>query len=260
MYYTSKSQLQKREQQLKDITQPHINDVLSGKGNFAKQWTGNEFYRHLIAQRNVEYILANQKERKSLALSIVNRIRKMKPPGRFLKQDPLTKLWFEIGDENAFKKTRQTFIDFERKLNPNSNVITPRIPHIEEVDEQEFIEEYLMLFSDSKLEEDSQPMNLCFEQKIDSEQKSNNFLSNENDLKSDSTTTTSTFLPSIPPRCSSEPIEIYSTNFESTNDINTPIKYQKVACSTMSLPVLYQDEPLNDPLEFLFSEAGADNT
>lgn len=29
------------------------------------------------------------------------------PPGRFLKQDPESKLWYEIGDKAAFRKTGQ---------------------------------------------------------------------------------------------------------------------------------------------------------
>ena len=31
----------------------------------------------------------------------------MKPPGRFLKQDPKTKLWSDIGEKKALDKTRQ---------------------------------------------------------------------------------------------------------------------------------------------------------
>ena len=31
----------------------------------------------------------------------------MDPPGRFLKQDPATKLWLDIGDKKSLDKTRQ---------------------------------------------------------------------------------------------------------------------------------------------------------
>ena len=31
----------------------------------------------------------------------------MKPPGRFLKQDPKSKLWSDIGEKKALDKTRQ---------------------------------------------------------------------------------------------------------------------------------------------------------
>lgn len=38
---------------------------------------------------------------------IYDEIRTMKPPGRFLKQDPKTKLWHDIGKKAALAKTRQ---------------------------------------------------------------------------------------------------------------------------------------------------------
>jgi len=38
---------------------------------------------------------------------IYDEIRAMKPPGRFLKQDPKTKLWSDIGEKKALDKTRQ---------------------------------------------------------------------------------------------------------------------------------------------------------
>ena len=50
----------------------------------------------------------NQKTR--IAASIVWAIRSnsnSQPGGRFLKQDPETKIWYEIGDKAAFRKTGQ---------------------------------------------------------------------------------------------------------------------------------------------------------
>lgn len=38
---------------------------------------------------------------------IVDEIRSRNPPGRFLKQDPTTKLWYDIGEKKALDKTRQ---------------------------------------------------------------------------------------------------------------------------------------------------------
>jgi hypothetical protein len=38
---------------------------------------------------------------------IYDEIRAMAPPGRFLKQDPKTKLWSDIGEKKALDKTRQ---------------------------------------------------------------------------------------------------------------------------------------------------------
>ena len=38
---------------------------------------------------------------------IVDEIKNRSPPGRFLKQDPDTKLWYDIGEKKALDKTRQ---------------------------------------------------------------------------------------------------------------------------------------------------------
>lgn len=38
---------------------------------------------------------------------IVDEIRSLNPPGRFLKQDANTKLWYDIGEKKALDKTRQ---------------------------------------------------------------------------------------------------------------------------------------------------------
>ncbi len=47
----------------------------------------------------------NQKTQ--IAAKIVRTIRNSDSPGRFLKQDPETNLWYEIGDKAAFRKTGQ---------------------------------------------------------------------------------------------------------------------------------------------------------
>mmetsp|Transcript_8233 Transcript_8233/g.16742 ORF Transcript_8233/g.16742 Transcript_8233/m.16742 type:complete len:115 (-) Transcript_8233:67-411(-) len=47
----------------------------------------------------------NQKTQ--IAANIVWTIRNSKLPGRFLKQDPETNMWYEIGDKAAFRKTGQ---------------------------------------------------------------------------------------------------------------------------------------------------------
>lgn len=38
---------------------------------------------------------------------IYDEIRARNPPGRFLKQDDQTKLWYDIGEKKALDKTRQ---------------------------------------------------------------------------------------------------------------------------------------------------------
>jgi hypothetical protein len=46
-------------------------------------------------------------EKTRIAANIVWTVRNANSPGRFLKQDPETELWHEIGDKAAFRKTGQ---------------------------------------------------------------------------------------------------------------------------------------------------------
>ena len=86
-----------------DIT-AHPNDVLCGRGgrNFNSH-RGNAQFRVLVEKRKRAYLTARCKREKSLIVSsIVNEIRAMDPPGRFLAR---TNHWYDIGNEKARKKT-----------------------------------------------------------------------------------------------------------------------------------------------------------
>jgi hypothetical protein len=46
-------------------------------------------------------------EKAHIATSVVNSIRRLDPPGRFLKEDPkCSGIWYEIGDKAAIRKVR----------------------------------------------------------------------------------------------------------------------------------------------------------
>ena len=47
----------------------------------------------------------------AISRSIVDAVRSMKPPGRFLDKDPETGLWHDIGDRKAIEKTSQALRD-----------------------------------------------------------------------------------------------------------------------------------------------------
>ena len=47
------------------------------------------------------------------------------PPGRFLKQDEATKLWYEVGDEKAKQKTSQSLREKEGKSRKSSESSVP---------------------------------------------------------------------------------------------------------------------------------------
>ena len=95
------------KQQLHDIVTPHEHDVLSGRGNFVNYHAGNEHFRALVRKHKVAYVACPKPQKGKFSRLIVDEIKARNPPGRFLKQDPNTKLWHDIGEKKALDKTRQ---------------------------------------------------------------------------------------------------------------------------------------------------------
>jgi len=88
------------------IEHPSDNDVLSGRGGRINNHSGNIHFRKLVTEEKAKYISLNKKmDKKYIAIDIVDQLRKLEPPGRFLKKDGLH--WYEIGDERARKKAAQ---------------------------------------------------------------------------------------------------------------------------------------------------------
>ena len=97
----------KMTQELSNIEHPHEHDVLSGRGNFVNYHEGNEYYRILVRKYKLEYVRCPKPQKGNFSRTIVDAIKARNPPGRFLKQDATTKLWYDIGDKKALDKTRQ---------------------------------------------------------------------------------------------------------------------------------------------------------
>lgn len=95
------------EQRSRDITNPHQNDVLSGRGNNVNLHPGNKNYRSVVLKFKNEYIAAPKSKKPQFARMVVETIRNLDPPGRFLKQDANTQLWSDIGGKKAMDKARQ---------------------------------------------------------------------------------------------------------------------------------------------------------
>merc|ERR1719498_348504 len=91
------------------ILVPEPMDVLSGRGGAVNSHPGNRRYRDLVNFMKAEYLneSTRKNEKTNISANIVWTIRNGTFPGRFLKQDPESKLWHEIGDKAAFRKTGQ---------------------------------------------------------------------------------------------------------------------------------------------------------
>jgi hypothetical protein len=53
------------------------------------------------------YVKALKSQKPEFSKMIYDAVRDQDPPGRFLKQDEMTKLWYEISEKKAVDKTRQ---------------------------------------------------------------------------------------------------------------------------------------------------------
>ena len=60
----------------------------------------------------------NNSQKEEIAKKIVSMIHNQQPPGRFLKQDPTTRLYHLQGEENALEKARQALRDAIRDGKP----------------------------------------------------------------------------------------------------------------------------------------------
>lgn len=89
------------------VKEPHPHDVLSGRGNFVNYHDGNEYFRKLVRKHKLEYVNCPKQQKGKFSKLIVDEIKARDPPGRFLKQDKDSKLWYDIGEKKALDKTRQ---------------------------------------------------------------------------------------------------------------------------------------------------------
>lgn len=92
-----------QEQQSTEFTS---NDVLCGRGGLTNNAPGNIFFRKLVRMKQQVYLLASKREKAGVAREIVETIRSLSPPGRFLKKDS-NGVYVDIGDRKAREKTSQ---------------------------------------------------------------------------------------------------------------------------------------------------------
>lgn len=107
-------------QQTDIVTTPCSNDVLCGRGKSVNNHPGNVQFQSLVKSVKLQYVHSQKSEKPKYANYIVHNIRNMDPPGRFLKLDKSTGLWYDIGNKKAVTKTRQALRegapDLERHL------------------------------------------------------------------------------------------------------------------------------------------------
>lgn len=107
-------------QQLRDSGTPKIgpfdengnvivteHDILCGRGGLTNHHVGNKRFRDIVSLHRPDYMRAPKVQKPAVARLIVSAIRSANPPGRFLKKDFETGLWYDIGDKSAAEKASQ---------------------------------------------------------------------------------------------------------------------------------------------------------
>jgi hypothetical protein len=88
-------------------TKVTVNDVLCGRGGLTNNHPGNVFFRSLVRSKQESYLFASKRDKALVAHGIVDIIRNLNPPGRFLKKKKEGDCWIEIGNKKAREKTSQ---------------------------------------------------------------------------------------------------------------------------------------------------------
>lgn len=90
------------------IHTPTVNDVLLGRGAGINGHPGNVHFRAVVKDHKHDYLATITNIQKYLiVMDILQVIRHLNPPGRFVTQDIGTGLWHDVGDEKARRKIGQ---------------------------------------------------------------------------------------------------------------------------------------------------------
>lgn len=92
---------------MENIVNPGINDCLMGRGGGTNHHPGNKRYRAITEAKKPKYLASKRLEKPLVAMEVIKEWRALNPMGRFLKQHPETKLWYDVGDRKAREKTSQ---------------------------------------------------------------------------------------------------------------------------------------------------------
>lgn len=106
------------------IQHPTHSDILFGRGGLTNHHPGNKVYRTIVDMHKPDYQLAAKIVKPRVARRIVHAIRHSNLGARFLKKDPQTDMWYDVGDKAASEKTSQALREKspeEKKAASSSN-------------------------------------------------------------------------------------------------------------------------------------------
>lgn len=101
------SEINNEERPMTGIESPEENDVPMGRGGFVNSHKGHRRYLKMVQDRQLEYVQCKKADKMKIAWSIVHDLRALEPPARFLRKDPATGLWGDVGDKKFREKVSQ---------------------------------------------------------------------------------------------------------------------------------------------------------
>jgi len=107
------------------IREPHVHDVLSGRGNGANLHPGNIYFRSLISLHKAAYVSSSHKDKKNIKWRIVEQIQNRSPSGRFLHKNNMSGLWDCMNHKEALKKTGQALRENAPRMRSASEQTQP---------------------------------------------------------------------------------------------------------------------------------------
>ena len=96
------------------VCKPSCNDVLFGRGHQCQNHVGNCYFRETVCKRKIQYAQCKTSEKDAIAKEVYQSIKKLNPPGRFLKKADDGK-YYASNDKDALTKIKQA-------LRENSNI------------------------------------------------------------------------------------------------------------------------------------------
>lgn len=117
---------------------PTQNDIIIGRGAFINSHIGNIQFRVFCAERKGRFDSSSPAEKRTCALEVIDLVKQLNPPGRFLKRDPralhqavptgdgnyqlpprgLEGPWEEVSADKACAKTVQVLRDLKMRDEP----------------------------------------------------------------------------------------------------------------------------------------------
>ena len=101
---------------------PTCATVLLGRGKKILSHPGNQLFKEIVSTRLNAYLDAESRlDKTAILMDVIEQVRQNNPGGGFVKQNPKTGQYFEVGDFLAKEKTAQAFRDALHEYYSSSN-------------------------------------------------------------------------------------------------------------------------------------------